>query len=255
VILSHMYTRAQCYAWMMEYMWDLIYLFSMIKMYINKCYRIAYIACDMCHQFGAQIIQLDGVTDNVDEHTTSTIECYREGAKIGEHCITPSNIDDQEELSHGHVHNDITTISNVTPHDLTIYIHDGKWVVKECVNPESPPQSPSLVVECQPHFMSIVLEHNGRTYDIELKTDAFNFYMVHNAITKAFLYYYLVHVLKVDKSLISEFSDFTYTLEIIDSDVNMSIATHEDDIYLHAESHTIIPRLQPLSSDADATTE
>jgi hypothetical protein len=63
-------------------------------------------------------------------------------------------------------------------------------------------------------FLLVELKIGTDTYKIELKTDAYNFYIVGNRFTKQFFKYYLTEILKITES-VDKFS-----LHIIDHTVN-----------------------------------
>ena len=63
-------------------------------------------------------------------------------------------------------------------------------------------------------FLLIELKIGTETYKIDLKTDAYNFYIVGNKFTKQFFQYYLTEILKITES------DDKFSLHIIDHLVN-----------------------------------
>ena len=63
-------------------------------------------------------------------------------------------------------------------------------------------------------FLLVELKNGDDTYKIDLKTEAYNFYIVGNKFTKQFFQYYLNEILKITES----FDNFS--LHIIDHEVN-----------------------------------
>ena len=63
-------------------------------------------------------------------------------------------------------------------------------------------------------FLLVELKFGSETYKIELKTDAYNFYIVGNRFTKQFFQYYLNEILKITESVDN------FSLHIIDHEVN-----------------------------------
>ena len=64
-------------------------------------------------------------------------------------------------------------------------------------------------------FLLVELKTGTDTYKVDLKTDAYNFYIVGNRFTKQFFQYYLTEILKQRAENLDNFS-----LHIIDHDVN-----------------------------------
>jgi hypothetical protein len=69
-------------------------------------------------------------------------------------------------------------------------------------------------------FIALYLNYNDVRYNINLKTDDFNFYVVGNEINKNFIQYYINHILKVS-FMYKEENMASYCLELMDQDVNM----------------------------------
>lgn len=63
-------------------------------------------------------------------------------------------------------------------------------------------------------FLLVELKNGTETYKIDLKTDAYNFYIVGNRLTKQFFQYYLTEILKITESVDN------FSLHIIDHEVN-----------------------------------
>jgi hypothetical protein len=87
-------------------------------------------------------------------------------------------------------------------------------------------------------FIAINLTHNNKTYQIQLKTPEYNYYIVDNIIGKTFFNYYLVNILKVVNSSLD--SNFKYNLEIMDHNVNMFTLNENQSIIFKKDSYDIL---------------
>jgi len=87
-------------------------------------------------------------------------------------------------------------------------------------------------------FIAINLTHNNKTYQIQLKTPEYNFYIVDNVIGKTFFNYYLVNIIKVVNSSLD--SNFKYNLEIMDHNVNMFTLNENQSIIFKKDSYDIL---------------
>lgn len=95
-------------------------------------------------------------------------------------------------------------------------------------------------------FISVNLTYNKNQYDIKLKTDEFNYYIVNNVIDKVFLKYYLVHVLNI---VLDKDTDFTYKLEIIDNTVNVINLDINDSIIILKDGYNVSKDTSECSYD------
>lgn len=64
-------------------------------------------------------------------------------------------------------------------------------------------------------FLLVELKNGTNTYKIDLKTDAYNFYIVGNRFTKQFFQYYLTEILKKSDESVDD-----YSVHLIDHSVN-----------------------------------
>jgi hypothetical protein len=85
------------------------------------------------------------------------------------------------------------------------------------------------------NFMSLQLVYNDKNYSIELKNNYFNFYILNNILDKTFFRYYLIHILKEKNIPI----DFTYTLELLDQNVDLHKLNEKHLIILGKDEFTI----------------
>ena len=85
-------------------------------------------------------------------------------------------------------------------------------------------------------FMSLQLLYKDNNYNIELKNDKYNFYIVNNVLDKNFFTYYLKYILNLDNLE----KDISYKLELVDQDVNVLLLTDKDKIVLNKQDYTIV---------------
>lgn len=89
------------------------------------------------------------------------------------------------------------------------------------------------------NFMAIELEHNDKTYVINLKPDGHNYYIVNNSLNQNFFKYYIKNVLK---SPINE-DNFDYKVTIIDHNVNIITLLPNQHIILDKHTYQVFPIL------------
>jgi hypothetical protein len=70
-------------------------------------------------------------------------------------------------------------------------------------------------------FIALYLNYNDVRYNINLKTDDFNFYVVGNIINKSFIQYYIKNILHHDILINTDEIPFLYKLELMDHEVNV----------------------------------
>ena len=75
-------------------------------------------------------------------------------------------------------------------------------------------------------------------YNINLKTNDFNYYVVGNIIDKSFVQYYINTVLNLSFSYL-ETKMATYQLELMDNDVIMTSLTGEQSIIIEKQGYRI----------------
>jgi hypothetical protein len=88
-------------------------------------------------------------------------------------------------------------------------------------------------------FIALYLNYNGMLYNINLKTDDLNYYLVGNKIDKHFVQYYINTVLGLKFSYAkSEMK--TYQLELVDHNVNIINLNSEQSIVIDKNDYRII---------------
>jgi hypothetical protein len=101
--------------------------------------------------------------------------------------------------------------------------------------------------ESELKFIAVNIEYNNKPYQISLKTDDYNFYIVNNIINSNFFKYYINIHLKENIENIN-FSDFKYRLEIIDHNVNFHTLNETHSIIIKENNYEIIQ--QELTTDS-----
>ena len=97
-------------------------------------------------------------------------------------------------------------------------------------------------------FIALYLNYNGMLYNINLKTDEFNYYLVGNVIDKYFIQYYINTVLGLKFSY-TESEILTYQLELMDHEVNMIYLNSEQYIIIDKNNYSIINNVKVLEED------
>ena len=85
------------------------------------------------------------------------------------------------------------------------------------------------------NFMSLQLIYNNKNYNIELKNDKFNFYIINNIFDNTFFRFYLINILK--EEIITE--EFSYTLELLDQNVDIHKLNEKHFIIIGKDEFTI----------------
>lgn len=99
-------------------------------------------------------------------------------------------------------------------------------------------------------FVALYLNYNGKRFNINLKTDDFNYYLVGNKIDKYFVQYYINIVLGLKFSYI-ESEIMTYQLELIDHEVNIINLSSEQYIIIEKDGYRIIKEKEDLDVNKD----
>jgi hypothetical protein len=87
-------------------------------------------------------------------------------------------------------------------------------------------------------FIALYLNYNDVRYNINLKTDAFNYYLVGNIIDKQFVQYYINNILKLPFNYEKE-DMLSYHLELMDHEVNMISLNDCQYILIEKDSYRI----------------
>lgn len=88
-------------------------------------------------------------------------------------------------------------------------------------------------------FIALYLNYNDIRYNINLKTEAFNYYLVGNIIDKRFVQYYINNILKLPFYYKEEAMD-SYQLELMDHEVNMISLNACQSIVIEKNKYNII---------------
>ena len=88
-------------------------------------------------------------------------------------------------------------------------------------------------------FIALYLNYNDARYNINLKTEAFNYYLVGNIIDKQFVQYYINNILKLPFNYEKE-DMLSYQLELMDHEVNMISLNACQSIIIEKDSYQIL---------------
>ena len=88
-------------------------------------------------------------------------------------------------------------------------------------------------------FIALYLNYNDIRYNIILKTEAFNYYLVGNIIDKRFVQYYINNILKLPFYYKEEAMD-SYQLELMDHEVNMISLNACQSIVIEKNKYNIV---------------
>jgi hypothetical protein len=99
-------------------------------------------------------------------------------------------------------------------------------------------------------FIALYLNYNGERYNINLKTDDFNYYLVGNKIDKRFIQYYINTVLSLKFSY-AEPEIRTYELELMDHEVNIVYLSSEQSIIIDKDGYHIINNKEDESKEKE----
>jgi len=89
-------------------------------------------------------------------------------------------------------------------------------------------------------FIALYLNYNDERYNINLKTDEFNYYLVGNVIDKRFIQYYINVVLKIKFDYENEKNRETYQLELMDHEVNMINLDANQSIIIEKNGYRVV---------------
>jgi hypothetical protein len=87
-------------------------------------------------------------------------------------------------------------------------------------------------------FLALECVYEDNQYNIELKTDKYNFYMSESLIDNKFIKYYLKNVLRCENPI--NIDKFSYTLNLIDHNVNCHELTELDHIIIGKDDYKLV---------------
>ena len=88
-------------------------------------------------------------------------------------------------------------------------------------------------------FIALYLNYNDARYNINLKTDEFNFYVVGNIINKSFIQYYIKNILHDNILINTDEKPFLYKLELMDQEVNVLELNETQSIIIEKNGYRI----------------
>jgi len=122
-------------------------------------------------------------------------------------------------------------------YDLIIYSDYNKYQQLKCINKlcinkvcyESFPDNLNYEVT-NFKFFSLTLIFQEVSYNLDLFSENYNFYIVNNFINKDFLYYFMINVIKISNSISISKEEFKYNLVLIDHNVSVHNFDHTHEI-------------------------
>jgi len=103
-------------------------------------------------------------------------------------------------------------------------------------------------------FIALYLNYNDMRYNINLKTDEFNYYLVGNVIDKHFVQYYINTILNLKFSYF-EPEILTYQLELMDHEVKMISLDDKQSIIIEKDGYRIVNNVTDDDDDDDDVVE
>jgi hypothetical protein len=233
--------------------YNAIYMFSVCQIFYGKMRafakssRLDYIN-NKCVFFAS-----DAYYKQLEELPKYFIECFDKGSNHMNKTVMhydPTNYahekDLMEECNGRLLLNDASYIiynapTNNGPHDKKI-IMDNMFKNVEWINNK-------IIYKCATYdFMSVQLKFihdpDNAVYNVMLKTDDYNFYIEGNVINRDFILYYSHEILKIGdlmrKLASSDKNALSYTLTIVDAEVNVLNITDEQSIILGECTYTYV---------------
>lgn len=106
---------------------------------------------------------------------------------------------------------------------------------------------------CEITFIALYLNYNDVRYNINLKTDEFNFYVVGNIINKSFIQYYIKNILHDNILINTDEIPFLYKLELMDHEVNVVELNETQYIIIEKNGYRIdkneMPKILEIQDD------
>ena len=210
---------------MMNVIYESIYLYSKAQLWIKK--NITPLVINF-KDFFENILFKSNTDSNTDSNTIyySKMEYYNNGLLVS-------------------INNDIIKDLNkfVKPdnieYDLIIYSDYNKYKQSKCINKvcyQSFPDNLNYEVT-NFKFLSLTLIFQEISYNLDLYSENYNFYIVHNFINKDFLYYFMINTIKISNTISKE--EFKYNLIIIDHNVSVQNLDHTHEIIFLKDGYGI----------------
>ena len=234
--------------------YNAIYVFSVCQIFygkmksLTKSPRLDYIKNNCC--FFASV----SYHTQTEEPPKYFIECFDKGTganpmnKRVMH-YDPTNYAQEkdliEECNGRLLLNDASYIIYNAPTNNSLY---DKRIISDNTFKNVPWSDNKIIYKCATYdFMSVQLKFINdpdSVYNVVLKTDDYNFYIEGNVINRDFILYYSHEILKTGdlmrKLSISDKNAMSYTLTIVDADVNVLNITDEQSIILGEDAYTCV---------------
>ena len=208
--------------------YHLVYGFSLCQIQYNRIKNVVSPKINILRSSINNYLKNNGIM--VEKNDQMLILIDNNGNEISKLVTTNISINDKELLE----------VSNKDENYSCIILLD-KNSDTGCINDvfyQNLPESFEYEV-CEINFMAIELDHNDKTYVINLKPEGHNYYIVNNSLNQNFFKYYIKNVLK---SPINE-DNFDYKVTIIDHNVNIITLLPNQHIILDKHTYQVFPIL------------
>jgi hypothetical protein len=211
--------------------YNIIYLYSACQIKMNKI--ITYVSLPYSHliNYFKQFLQDDKIIRlRVFCKISNT-----DGTIIDKLYFDETSDINDVKLIHDHVHQ---TKDKELIEDVSFIFPEPDKASSTCINKvffNSFPNSLEYTVS-DVKFMSIELDYNNDVYQICLKNDYYNYYIVNNCLNQNFIKYYLKNELKINEKIEG---NIEYNLTIIDHNVNIVSINHDQYIVFTKDNYEI----------------
>jgi hypothetical protein len=207
--------------------YNILYIYSIIQIKAIKIKQIVYPYCRIVYEIVNEILIENNIIKNASANSKTIISFYSNGdlLKLTEYStncnqIFTSNLVKPDNCDlitiEDHCINESSQINITCVHNISDIINFAASNVK---------------------FLSFECKYNNNYYNIALKTSKFNFYMNETIIDKHFIKYYLKNILSYTYEIND--SEFSYTLNLIDQNVNCHILTELDNIIIKKDDYIL----------------
>jgi hypothetical protein len=233
--------------------YNAIYAFSVCQIFyekmrpLSKSPRLDYIKNKCC------IFECATHDTQHEERPKYFIECFDKGPNAMNKRVMhydPTNYAQEKDLieeCNGRllINEDAYIIYNASTNNC---LYDKKIITDSAFNHVSWLDNTIIYKRAKYDFMSVQLKFindpEDKVYNVVLKTDDYNFYIEGNVINRDFILYYSREILKIgelmQKLSSSEKNALSYTLTIVDGDVNVLNITDEQSIILGECAYTCV---------------
>lgn len=233
-----------------------IYVFSVCQIFYEKMHAVAKSSRLECMNNNCGVLNLSAMYHMTPEEPPKYfIECFDKGSgaepmnKTVMH-YDPTNYAQEkdliEECNGRLLLNDTSYIIYNAPANNNVY---DKRIIGDNTFKNIEWHDNKIIYKCATYdFMSVQLtfinDPDNTVYNVVLKTDDYNFYIEGNVINRDFILYYSHEILKIGDFMrnlaSSDKNAMSYTLTIVDANVNVLNITDEQSIILGEDAYTSV---------------